>query len=101
LIERERPLVDAGGQRLALQILHHHVTGVILIADVVECADVRMVQRCDSAGFAFEAGTQILPRGDVFRQNLDSNRAVEASVAGLVDFAHSSSADRGEHLVGA
>ena len=101
LIERERALLDAGGQRLALQVLHHHVAGAILIADVVECADVRMIQRCDGAGFAFEAGAQILALGDVFRQDLDGDGAVEPRVAGLVHFAHSSSADRGEDFVGA
>ena len=62
---------------------------------------MRMIQRSNRAGFALESSAQILPRGDVFRQDLDGDRAVEASVAGLVDFAHSSSADRGEHLVGA
>ena len=62
---------------------------------------MRMIQRSNGAGFALEAGAQILALGDVFRQDLDGDGAVEASVARLVDFAHSSSADRGEDFVGA
>ena len=101
LIERQRALLDARGQRLALHVLHHHVTGAVLVADVVEHADVRMIQRSNGAGFAFEAGAQILALGDVFGQDLDGDGAVEPGVAGFVHLAHASGADRGEDLVGA
>ena len=62
---------------------------------------MRMVQRSNGTGLALESGAQILALGDVFGQDLDGDGAVEASVAGPVHFAHSSSADRGEHFVGA
>ena len=58
---------------------------------------MRMIQRRNRTCLTLESSAQILPRGDVFRQDLEGDRAVEANVAGPVDFAHSSSADRGEH----
>ena len=101
LIERQRALLDAGSQRLALHVLHHHVTGAVLAADIVEHADVRMIQRGNGAGFAFEAGAQIFAFGDVFGQDLDGDGAVEPGVAGFVHLAHAAGAERGEDLVGA
>ena len=62
---------------------------------------MRMIQRSNRTCFALESSAQILARGDVFRQDLDGDRAIEAGVARLVDFSHSSSADRGEDFVGA
>ena len=88
LIERESSLLDPGRQRLALHVLHHHVPGAILVADVVEHANIRVVQRRHSAGFAFETGAQVFSLGDMFGQDLDGDGAVEASVAGLVHFSH-------------
>ena len=99
LIQRERAALDARRQRLALHVLHHHVAGAILVADVVEHADVRMVQRSNGAGLALKSLAQILALGDVFGQDLDGDGAVEASVARLVHFAHASRAD-GRDLVG-
>ncbi len=42
-------------KRLALQILHHQKIGTILITDIVQRANVRMIKSGDDAGFAFEA----------------------------------------------
>ena len=101
LIERERAACDARRQRLALQVLHHHVAGAILVADVVEHADVRVVQRSHGAGFALEALPEILALGDVFGQDLDGDGAVEARVTRFVHFAHASRAEWREDFVGA
>ena len=60
---------------------------------------MRMVQRGNSARFAFEAGAQIFAFGDVFGQNLDRDGAVEPGVAGFVHLAHAAGAERGENLV--
>jgi len=99
LIERESALLDAGGQCLALHVLHHHVTGSVLDADIVEYADVRMVQRGNNTRFPFEAGAEIFAFGDVFGQNLDRDGAVEPAVAGFVHLAHAAGAERDENLV--
>ena len=55
LLDRQRPLGQAVGQRLAFQILHDQVVGAVLVSDVVERADVGMIQRRDGPRFAVEA----------------------------------------------
>ena len=70
-------MVDACLQSLALNVLHHQVAG----ANIVQRADVRMVQRGDRMGFAFETLTK------VFRYDLDGDFAVQAGVTGFVHLA--------------
>ena len=52
----------------------------ILIADVVEGTNVRMVQRGHGTRFMFEAGAQIRTLGDVLGQNFYDDGAFEACV---------------------
>ena len=101
LVERERPVLEPRGQRLALEMRHDQVVGAIDAADVVDAADVGMIQRSDSSCLAFEAGSQIRIVSDFTRQNLDRHRAIEAGVAGFVDLAHATRAKRAEDFVGA
>ena len=71
-------------QRGAVDVLNDQ----IVIADVVELADVRMIQRRDRACFLFESL-------GVFRlQSFDRDRAADARVARLPHLAHSSGAER-------
>jgi hypothetical protein len=77
LIEGKRSFVDAGGQRLALDVLHHDVPGDILISDVVEHADVRMIQRSHDAPLTLESRAQSCALWDMFGQDLDGDDAIE------------------------
>ena len=99
LVERERPFLEARGQRLALEMRHDQVVRAIDAADVVDAADVGMVQRGDRPGLALEACPRIGIAGDVARQDLDGDRAIEARVAGLVDLAHPAGAERRGDLI--
>ena len=56
LVERERPFLEPRGQRLALEMRHDKEERAIDAADIVDAADVRMVQRGDGARLALEAG---------------------------------------------
>jgi hypothetical protein len=56
--QRERAPLQALGQRLPLQELHHQVIDLVLAADVVQRADVGVVQGRDGFGFPLQA----LPR---------------------------------------
>src|ERR1700676_1641755 len=85
-VERHRPF-----GRLALDILHYQVIG----ADVVNLADIRMIERGDGFGFALEALRE-LGGG-----NLDSYVAIQARIARAVDLAHAARADGRENLIGA
>ncbi len=71
----------------------------VLLADVVERADVRMVELRDRAGFAVEPLAELRISGEGFGQDLDGDDAIEARVAGLVDLAHAAGAEGGEDLV--
>ena len=54
-VGRQRALAEAVRQRLALEQLHDEVVGPVLVADVVERADVRVVERRDRPRLALEA----------------------------------------------
>ena len=55
----QRPPAQARAEGFALHVLHHQETGIALIADIVERADVRMIERGDGPRLALEA----LPHG--------------------------------------
>jgi len=84
-----------GGHRparaVALDVLHDEVVG----SDVVELADVRMVEGGDGARLALGA-LVVFGFG-----NLDRDDAVEACVARLVDLGHAALADCRQDFVGA
>ena len=88
------------GERLALDQLHHEVEVFTLHADVVHRADVGMVERGDEPGLALEAGADLRRRGQIGR-DLDGDLAAQAEIAGAVNLAHASGAERREDLVGA
>ena len=64
-----------------------------LLADVVDGADVGMVQCGSGLGFALEARERLRVAGNVFRQELQGDEAVEPSVLGLVDHTHAAAAE--------
>ena len=55
LIEGQRAFFQACGKSLALDVLHHHEVGAVLCANVVQSADVGVLQRRNGSGFAFQA----------------------------------------------
>ena len=93
------PFTQALREGLAFEIFHHQEIDVVLMAGVVEGADVRMVQAGDGFCFAVEALAQFGAVGEMSGKNLDGDDAIEARIAGLVHFAHSARADRGDNFV--
>jgi hypothetical protein len=89
---RQRSPLEPGGQRLPFDVLHHQEGSVAVPADVVERADVRMVQGGDGACFVLEA--DLVHRGQRRVHHFDGDGAVETGVARPVDFAHPASSDR-------
>src|SRR5580692_3394825 len=83
-IERHRTL-----DFLAFDVLHDKVVGT----DVVNLANVRMIQRCDGAGLAAK------PLTEFFGRDFDGHNAAEARVVGFPYFAHSAGAYGGEDFV--
>ena len=99
-VERQRSLGPrkARGQRLAVEMRHDEKADVVRFTDVVDRADVRMVERGDGAGLAFEPRARIGIGGDLGRQDFDRDRAVEPRIAGAIDLAHAARAERRDDL---
>jgi hypothetical protein len=70
LLERQRLARQTVGQRLALEILHDEKANAFGIPNVVQRADVRMIERRDAFGLALEALARIGVLGDLRRENL-------------------------------
>ena len=64
----------------------------VLFTDVVDGADVGMVQRRRRLGFAPEASQGDRVAGDFIRQKLERHKAVQARVFGFVDHTHTAAA---------
>src|SRR5580658_3577215 len=86
LFERQRSL-----QRSAVNQFHYQV----IRADVVELADIRMIQLRYRPGFMLEALAELI------LGNFDCDVAAEPRVAGAVHFSHSTRADRRKDFIGA
>ncbi len=89
--QRNRTLPDALSQGRAFDQLHQQVVG----PDVVEGADVRMIQRGDGTGFAFKA------IGELMSGDFDGDIAVQSRITGSPHFSHSSLAEERDDLIGA
>jgi len=76
-------------QGRAFDVFHHQVVG----PDIVQSADVGMVQRGDGVRFALEA------LGKLLIGNFDGDDAIQSRVAGLVDFAHAAGTEGRSDLV--
>ena len=72
----------------------------ILLADVVQGADVRVVQAGDGLGFPLEALAEIGIVGDMRQEHLDGDGAIQPGVGSFVDFSHAPSAEGGLDFLG-
>ena|SRR6187551_2348281 len=82
---------DGPFQDLALDVLHHQ----IIRSDVIQLADVWVIERCDRAGLALES------LGVLGLEALDCDDTIDSRVAGLPHLAHATRAKRSGQLVGA
>ena len=102
IVDRQRPALQAGRQRLAVDQLHDEVPRIDAAdhrrPDVVQRADVRVGQLRDEAGLPLEAIAAARVGGERGSQHLDRDGPVEARVERAVDLAHPASADEGGDL---
>jgi hypothetical protein len=87
--QRDRTLLNALSQRGPFHQLHHQV----IPANVVELADVGMIQRGHGAHFARKA------IGEALLGDFDGDVAAHARIVGAVDLSHAAGADRRKHLI--
>src|SRR5712691_3926853 len=100
LLCRKRASSEAVGQGFPFQELHDEVIRSVLMADVVEGADVRVRDARDHSRLAVETLADLGVRGKMGRKDFDRHDAVEARVLGSIDLSHASCTDRRQDLVG-
>jgi len=94
LLKGDGTLFQAPRQCLAFEALHDKVIRPVLMADVVQHADVRVIQTGNGFGLALKA---LLANGiirELRRQDLNGDRAVEPRVPRAKHFAHAARAQR-------
>ena len=94
-------LVDAHGptpepvlERFAFEALHHEEVDAVLVADVVQRADVRVIEAGDDLRFALEARAHRLVRGAARRKHLDRHGAIQPCIDGSIHLAHAARAQK-------
>ena len=101
LVHRKRFALDAIFQSAAFEVLHHDVvTGLrfsavfdLVFADVVDGADVGMIEGGGGAGLAAETLEGLGIAGDFIGQEFEGDEALQAGVFRFVDDAHAATAE--------
>ena len=93
VVHLDRTPIDAVLERLAVEKFHGDEGLAVLLADVVNGADVRMIQRGGGLGFALETGQGLRVAGDVLREKFQRDETAQARVFRFVHHAHSSAAE--------
>src|ERR1700682_4386159 len=87
-----RTIADQVLQGCAVEKLHHDERMPILLTDIVNHANVGMIERGSSLCFTLETCECLRVSGYVIRQKLECHEAVESAVLSLVDHSHTTSA---------
>ena len=94
LLERKGAAPQAIGKGLPFEVLHDEVIDPVVGADVMERADMRVVELRDRFRFPLEAGLSRRISREIRGQHLERHAPVEPGVFRLVDLAHPSDAQR-------
>src|SRR5687767_349221 len=96
------PKCFAGGQRavsktlrkrLSLDVLHHQVQRVVLFADVIQRADIRVTEAGECSRLPLEPLPEIRGCGVLRSQDFDCDGTVDARVGSAVDLTHTPGAE--------
>ena len=99
IVQRNPAVHKALGQCLSFDVLHDEQRSTVVSRELKKCADSRMIQRGERAGFALEAAFRVVRSGKSAREYLDRNDPIDTRVACFVDLSHAAVADGGEDLV--
>lgn len=89
----QRPAGDAFAQRGAIEVLHRNVSLSVGFAQVVNGADIGVVETRGRLRFAPKAGEGARITGDRGRQELERDLTIEPDVFRQVDLAHAAAAE--------
>jgi hypothetical protein len=100
LLKRQRTLLKALEESLAFDTLHDEKVHTVLLANVVERANVRMVETGDGFGFALEALLTYGIGRKMWRKNLDRYNALQPRIPCAIHLTHPARTDRLQDLIG-
>jgi hypothetical protein len=83
----------------AVQVLHSDEGLSVLLTDVVNDADIGMIESGSRPGLALEAGQGLRIAGHFIGKKLESDEAMQACVLSLVHHAHATTAELLENAV--
>ena len=86
-------------ERSSLDVLHHEEVAAVLLVEVEDGGDVRMVEARQRLRLTTESRARSLVRHAAFRQDLDRDPPIQAEVPGEVDHADSAGAEATLDLV--
>ena len=95
----DRAARDLVLQGHAVQIFHDDEGAPLVLAEVIDCADIGMIERRCGARLAAEALHGLGIAGDVVRQELECNRTTKVGILGLENNAHTTAAELLEYAV--
>jgi hypothetical protein len=87
-VQFQRSLLQPPFERFTLEVLQDQERGALVLADVVQRADVWVIELRNRPGFAIEALAEPGIGRHRGRQHLYCDDAIEPGVAGFVDLAH-------------
>ena len=94
LRERHPAAGKSGGQRLAFEVFHHQEADALVGSDVVQGADVRVIQLRNRFRLEGETSAEAWVRGGSVRQHFECDQPIESRVARPVDLAHAAGAEQ-------
>ncbi|MEX1246452.1 MAG: hypothetical protein WEB59_16690 [Thermoanaerobaculia bacterium] len=97
--DRHRPARDPLAERLPVTVGHGDERPTVFgLTDLVDRADVGVIQSRRCSGFSQEASLGSFFPAKIGRQKLEGDKAVQPQVSGLVDHPHAALADSFEDL---
>ena len=98
-LDLQRPARDQVPKRLSLQQFHRDKGSPIGLINLVDGADVRMVQSGGSLGLPLETAESLCVMGEVVGKELQGDMATELEVFRLVHHTHAPATDLAEDAV--
>ena len=99
LIDRERAELQTLGECFPLEELHHKERNTLVFADIVHCADGRVVHPRNCTSFTLEPIEFGALDTTGTAEHLDGHGPVESGIPRAVDLAHPSGSDQGHNFV--
>ena len=99
LTHRQRTTLEAGSEGFALDELHDQELDAFVLSDIMQRADVGMIQRRGGMGLALESLAAFETGRHMSRQAFERDDAIQPRVSRSVDLAHATDADEREDLV--